>query len=150
MLAALDNTTIRHIVSHCFRGRLLRGRTVILVVRTNLYWSIEVYSVYPTQSNNVNAVFSLAGWVVEMGHGGVILHSGCPTELDRAAHKYDLAELVQEVETKKELTPTSTPPTKRLTRKFEKSPIVKAEEIREGHVGWGPCESLCAIACIGR
>ncbi|KAI0686602.1 P-loop containing nucleoside triphosphate hydrolase protein [Earliella scabrosa] len=124
VLAALDNTTIRHIVSHCFRGRLLRGRTVIMV------------------SNNVNAVFSLAGWVVEMGHGGVILHSGCPTELDRAAHKYDLAELVQEVETKKELTPTSTPPTKRLTRKFEKSPIVKAEEIREGHVGWGPLTLL--------
>ncbi|TFK86638.1 P-loop containing nucleoside triphosphate hydrolase protein [Polyporus arcularius HHB13444] len=54
VLAALDNSTVMHIVNQCLRGELLRGRTVLLV------------------SNNVAVVRPHADHVYEMLPGGII------------------------------------------------------------------------------
>ncbi|KAI5120846.1 hypothetical protein M0805_007033 [Coniferiporia weirii] len=54
-LAAVDMHTAQHIVEHCFRGDLMRGRTVILV------------------THHISLCLSTASYIVELSGGKVIL-----------------------------------------------------------------------------
>lgn len=63
VLSALDVHTSRHIVEECFKGDLLRGRTVILV------------------THHVSMVSPVADFVVHLGMGGNIVSQGACDEV---------------------------------------------------------------------
>ncbi|KAI0752922.1 P-loop containing nucleoside triphosphate hydrolase protein [Daedaleopsis nitida] len=115
VLAALDNTTVRHIVTRCLNGELLHDRTVLLV------------------SNNINAVLPVAKRVVEMGPGGTIVRNEQPTDEERASYGYDLIDPVEELPLQGPRQAAPEP-----TKLSESSKPAKAEEIKEGHIGWDP------------
>ncbi|PIL29209.1 ATP-binding cassette transporter [Ganoderma sinense ZZ0214-1] len=116
VLAALDIHTGRWIVEKCFKGDLVRGRTIILV------------------THNVALVQPIADFVVALGNDGRIVSQG---SLERAL-KED-SELLEELKTDEDTTKhvnydVDTVQVGRQPKKDGK--LVVAEEIGEGNVGW--------------
>jgi ABC-type methionine transport system ATPase subunit len=69
-LAALDTQTAKHIVDHCLQGDVLRGRTVILVVRSVPVILMFIFKVV-YQTHNLALTSNVAEFVVEVKDGKI-------------------------------------------------------------------------------
>ncbi|EIW62518.1 multidrug resistance-associated ABC transporter [Trametes versicolor FP-101664 SS1] len=117
VLAALDVHTGRWIVDQCFKGDLVRGRTVLLV------------------SHNVALIRPIADFVVALGSDGRIASQGSPDKTLQHDSKL-LAELSTEEEQLKEVEQVLGKPELEAKDAQQNGKLVVAEEIKEGHVGW--------------
>ncbi|EJF61844.1 P-loop containing nucleoside triphosphate hydrolase protein [Dichomitus squalens LYAD-421 SS1] len=115
VLAALDVHTSRWIVDKCFKGDLIRGRTVILV------------------SHNVALIRPIANFLVALGSDGRVVSQG---SLDEALQKD--RELLEELKTEEALHQADTELERPNIDGHDTSDgkLVIAEEISEGRVGW--------------
>ncbi|TFY68446.1 hypothetical protein EVJ58_g1015 [Rhodofomes roseus] len=116
VLAALDVHTARWIVEKCFKGDLVRGRTVLLV------------------THNVSMASPIADYVVALGTDGRISSQGSianALERDRklaAEVAKEEAEIEKAEATVDEQAPEEVPK--------EDGKLVVEEEVAVGHVGW--------------
>ncbi|KAI0685987.1 hypothetical protein BC835DRAFT_1420713 [Cytidiella melzeri] len=115
VLAALDVHTSRWIVNKCFKGDLLRGRTVILV------------------THNVAMAGPLADFVVSLNTDGHIVSQGSVS--DAIAKDSKLVEEIKHEEEAVELD-ESEDATEDKPVEEKKGKLVVAEEIAHGHVSW--------------
>ncbi|KAI0258771.1 hypothetical protein BC834DRAFT_974833 [Gloeopeniophorella convolvens] len=117
VLAALDVHTAKWVVNKCFKGDLIRGRTVLLV------------------THNVALVSPIADYVVSLGGDGTIL--SCGTVSDALAKDKSLsAEIAEEeaiLEKSKEEVDAEKPD-ENVKKAVGK--LILEEETAEGHVGW--------------
>ncbi|KAF9555324.1 multidrug resistance-associated ABC transporter [Agrocybe pediades] len=116
IFAALDVHTSSHIIENCFKGDLIKGRTILLV------------------THNIALASPIADFIVTVGIDGRVKSQG--KELS-AALKHNPA-LKQEAEFDQEATEIGQaeldlPPTKPAEQDGK---LVIAEEIAEGHVTW--------------
>jgi ABC-type multidrug transport system fused ATPase/permease subunit len=109
VLAALDVHTARWIVEKCFKGDLIRGRTVLLV------------------THNVAMASPLADYVVSLGMDGRVASRG--SALDAIALSPEVVEDIPDEKKKIEEGPDA-------TAKQSDGKLIVAEEIAEGHVSW--------------
>ncbi|KAI0080061.1 P-loop containing nucleoside triphosphate hydrolase protein [Panus rudis PR-1116 ss-1] len=117
VLAALDVHTSRWIVDKCFKGDLLRGRTVILV------------------THNVAMTSPIAEFVVSLGSDGRVLSQGTLSKA-LAKNKKLAVELKEETEEiQKHEDEIDQPDEPDVPAKSDGKLIVD-EEIALGHVGW--------------
>jgi ABC-type glutathione transport system ATPase component len=120
VLAALDVHTSKWIVDKCFKGDLLRGRTVLLV------------------THNVAMTSSIADFVVSLGTDGRIRSQG--TVADALAHNKALAkELAEEkaaLKAAENEVDAENPEEEGEVTKKKDGTLIVAEETQEGHVGW--------------
>ncbi|THH29810.1 hypothetical protein EUX98_g4362 [Antrodiella citrinella] len=117
VLAALDVHTARGIVEKCFRGELLRGRTVILV------------------THNVALAAPVADFVVALGADGRVVSQGSlssalakdkklESEVNKERQAIELEEqVIEEVTTGEAVTKP-------------KGQLIVEEEVALGHIGW--------------
>ncbi|KAF9813950.1 hypothetical protein IEO21_05386 [Rhodonia placenta] len=115
ILAALDVHTARHIMEHCFKGDLIRGRTILLV------------------THNVALATPVAGFIVAMGIDGRVYSQGSLSDAleDVTQLAKDIVEERQAAETAEDVTDKI-----EVSAKASKSgKLVVAEEIAIGHVG---------------
>ncbi|KIP05212.1 hypothetical protein PHLGIDRAFT_534838 [Phlebiopsis gigantea 11061_1 CR5-6] len=123
VLAALDVHTSRWIVDKCFKGDLIRGRTVILV------------------THNVALVSPIADFVVSL-HGGRITSQGSVSDALKTDHqlaeefKNDKEALELEVNEEHETDATDDPAATPAKTAPEEGKLVVAEEVAVGHVSW--------------
>ncbi|KAI0819312.1 multidrug resistance-associated ABC transporter [Trametes gibbosa] len=117
VLAALDVHTGRWIVDQCFKGDLIRERTVILV------------------SHNVALIRPIADFVVALGSDGHIASQG---SLDKTLREDGelLSELASEEELLKNTSEELNKPELEGKNASKNGKLVVAEEIKEGQVGW--------------
>ncbi|KAM5536848.1 hypothetical protein V8D89_009566 [Ganoderma adspersum] len=116
VLAALDVHTGRWIVEKCFKGDLVRGRTIILV------------------THNVALVEPIADFVVALGTDGRIASQG---SLERALKEDD--KLLEELKADEDAikhADDDVDQAKASAQPEKDGKLVVAEEIGEGHVGW--------------
>lgn len=138
VLAALDVHTAKWIVNKCFRGDLITGRTVLLVVSIVSSWLLYVELNF-VQTHNVTLTTSLADFVVTLGSNGqVSAQDSIPEALMKDAA---LAEEVEEEEeeVKKEEEVVDGKPEEEGKKK-PAGKLVLAEEIAIGSVSWASCE----------
>ncbi|EIN13416.1 P-loop containing nucleoside triphosphate hydrolase protein [Punctularia strigosozonata HHB-11173 SS5] len=130
VLAALDVHTSKWIVDKCFKGDLIRGRTVLLV------------------THNVAMASPIADFVVSLGSDGRILSQGTVSDA-LAKDKALKAEVVEEAKALEKVE-DEVDPEEDLDVAVEKKDgkLVLAEEIAEGHVGW-PALKLYASSLGG-
>ncbi|CAL1696210.1 unnamed protein product [Somion occarium] len=123
VLAALDVHTSRWIVDKCFRGDLMRGRTVILV------------------THNVALATPISDFVVSLGSDGRILSQG---SLSTALAKDQQlsAEAAKESEVIEKAEHEVDQETGDKTPKTTDGKLVTAEEVSEGHVSWSAMKLL--------
>ncbi|KAF8876201.1 hypothetical protein CPB84DRAFT_1853019 [Gymnopilus junonius] len=115
VLAALDVHTSAWIVDKCFRGDLVKGRTILLV------------------THNIALVGPIAGFVVSLGLDGSVKTQGT----DFSALLENDARLASEVEEEKKLLEESKEDTEEPAAKpSSDGKLVVAEEIKEGHITW--------------
>ncbi|KAI0371499.1 multidrug resistance-associated ABC transporter [Pilatotrama ljubarskyi] len=119
VLAALDVHTSKWIVDKCFKGELVRGRTVLLV------------------THNVAIASPIAEYVVSLGTDGRISSQGTLSKV-LAKDKKLFEELKEE---RKELKKAETEvdhvePDDEAAPKKADGKLVVAEEIAEGHISW--------------
>ncbi|KAI0052512.1 hypothetical protein FA95DRAFT_1675194 [Auriscalpium vulgare] len=117
VLAALDVHTARWIVDKCFKGDLIRGRTLLLV------------------THNVAMASPIAEYVVSLGLDGTIASRGSVSE---AISKDDilqeeLQEELQEIQADDKEIDAESPDEK---AKQADGKLILAEEVAEGHVSW--------------
>ncbi|KAI0819311.1 multidrug resistance-associated ABC transporter [Trametes gibbosa] len=117
VLAALDVHTGRWIVDHCFKGELLRGRTIILV------------------SHNVALTRPIADFVVVLGTDGRIASQGSFDKTLQDGVEL-LNELVLEEEQLKVASEVIDKPKLEAEDAQKNGKLIVAEEIKEGEVGW--------------
>ncbi|KAI0329604.1 multidrug resistance-associated ABC transporter [Cubamyces sp. BRFM 1775] len=119
VLAALDVHTARWIVDKCFKGDLLRGRTVLLV------------------THNVAMASPIADFVVSLGTDGRIASQGTLSKV-LAKDKKLSAELAEEREEMKKAEDEvdHVEPDDESAPKKSDGKLIVAEEIAEGHVSW--------------
>ncbi|KII86961.1 hypothetical protein PLICRDRAFT_275537 [Plicaturopsis crispa FD-325 SS-3] len=115
VLAALDVHTSKWIVDKCFRGDLLRGRTVLLV------------------THNVAMVSPIAQFVVSLGKDGEITSQGSVNEVLVQDHAFSLEMKENKAEIEAEHDIDSAAPSE--AEKEADGKLTVAEEIAEGHVG---------------
>ncbi|KAI0750650.1 hypothetical protein C8Q80DRAFT_1097969 [Daedaleopsis nitida] len=119
VLAALDVHTARWIVNKCFKGDLLRGRTVILV------------------THNVAMASPIADFVVSLGTDGRVQSQGSLSKVlakdDKLAE--ELAEEREEIEKAVHEIDAVQPDETDAPKKGD-GKLVVSEEISEGHVSW--------------
>ncbi|ETW87620.1 ABC transporter [Heterobasidion irregulare TC 32-1] len=117
VLAALDVHTARWIVDKCFKGDLIRGRTVLLV------------------THNVAMASPIAEYVVSLGLDGKVASRG--SVLDALAHDNALSKEVSEevVAIEKADTEIDSEEPDNANKKAD-GKLTVAEEIHEGHVSW--------------
>ncbi|TCD61149.1 hypothetical protein EIP91_008843 [Steccherinum ochraceum] len=119
VLAALDVHTAKWIVDRCFRGELLRGRTVILV------------------THNIALASPVADFVVSLGTDGRVLSKGT---LSSALAKDKTLQLEvnkeREALEKEEHTVEHTEAEDTNPPKQPGGQLVVEEEVAMGHVGW--------------
>ncbi|KAI0028294.1 hypothetical protein K488DRAFT_80756 [Vararia minispora EC-137] len=118
VLAALDVHTARWIVDKCFKGDLVRGRTVVLV------------------THNVSMASPIADFVVSLGTDGQIASRGSVSDalaLDErlAKEAKEEAQLIEKDE--QGLVDEEEPDDK---AKQADGKLIVAEEVAEGHVSW--------------
>ncbi|KAJ8520559.1 hypothetical protein ONZ45_g2613 [Pleurotus djamor] len=131
ILAALDVHTAKWIVDKCFRGDLIKDRTIILV------------------THNVAMTTPIAHFVVSLGADGRIANQGEASEV--IAHDQELEkELKEERETlaKTEEIVDDAVPAPEDDKKVA-GKLIAAEEIEVGHVGW-PAVRLYLVALGGK
>ncbi|KIP03407.1 hypothetical protein PHLGIDRAFT_242940 [Phlebiopsis gigantea 11061_1 CR5-6] len=120
VLAALDVHTSRWIVNKCFKGDLIRGRTVLLV------------------THNVAMASPLADFVVSLADGHIVSQGSVSDALkqdDKLAEEYKHEEEALELEENEDIEATgSAEPEAPAPAKEGK--LVVAEEIAIGHVSW--------------
>lgn len=122
MLAALDVHTAKWIVDKCFKGDLLRDRTVLLV------------------THNIALASPIADFVVSLASDGHILSQGTLSKA-LAKNKKLANELKEEVDELKkaegeiDFEEPSTD-TEAETKPKSDGKLIVAEEVAEGHVGW--------------
>ncbi|TCD61578.1 hypothetical protein EIP91_008233 [Steccherinum ochraceum] len=122
VLAALDVHTAKSIVEKCFRGELLRGRTVVLI------------------THNVALMSPVADFVVSLGTDGRVLSQGT---LDSALARD--RKLESEVNKEREASEKEEQTVKPIVAEGVDAPkkpnglLVVVEEIAVGHVGWSAC-----------
>ncbi|TBU53541.1 hypothetical protein BD310DRAFT_937787 [Dichomitus squalens] len=119
VLAALDVHTARWIVDKCFKGDLLRGRTVILV------------------THNVAITSPIADFVVSLGSDGRVASEGT---LSKALAKdqtlsREFGDQREELK-KSEGEVDAVEPDDEVAPKKGDGKLIVAEEISEGHVSW--------------
>lgn len=138
-MAALDVHTGRWIVDQCFKGDLLRGRTIILVVRidmSTLHVSLIIY-IYK-QSHNVALTRPIADFVVALGTDGRIASQG---SFDKAVEDRD--ELLNQLALGEEQLKAASKAIDKIEAAAEDAQkngkLIVAEEIKEGEVGWDTC-----------
>ncbi|OSX68144.1 hypothetical protein POSPLADRAFT_1043275 [Postia placenta MAD-698-R-SB12] len=115
ILAALDVHTAHHIMEHCLKGDLIRGRTILLV------------------THNVALATPVAGFIVAMGTDGRVSSQGSLSDAleDVTQLAKDIVEERQAAETAEDVTDKI-----EVSAKASKSgKLVVAEEIAIGHVG---------------
>ncbi|KAH9169370.1 P-loop containing nucleoside triphosphate hydrolase protein [Lactarius sanguifluus] len=111
VLAALDVHTVRWVVEKCFKGDLIRGRTVLLV------------------THNVAIAYPIADYVVSLGLDGRITNHGSVS--DAFTKDKTFAKVLAE----------SSRAIKGDGKKIDvEEPLILAEESAYGHVGWDPRE----------
>ncbi|KDQ56808.1 hypothetical protein JAAARDRAFT_36283 [Jaapia argillacea MUCL 33604] len=117
VLAALDVHTSKWIVDKCFRGDLIRGRTVILV------------------THNVALASPAASFVISLGSDGRILSQGSVSDaLAKDQHlSAEVAQEKAEIDKAEEELDSAEPAAE---GKKGDGKLVVAEEIAEGHVSW--------------
>ncbi|KAI9444468.1 hypothetical protein H4582DRAFT_1805817 [Lactarius indigo] len=117
VLAALDVHTARWIVDNCFKGDLIRGRTILLV------------------THNVAMASPLADYVVSLGKDGRIASRGSVSDAlkkDKTLAK-ELAEGTRAIKDDEKKIDGPEPDE---TAKPTDGKLILAEEIAEGHVSW--------------
>ncbi|KAI9434157.1 hypothetical protein H4582DRAFT_2081171 [Lactarius indigo] len=117
VLAALDVHTARWIVEKCFKGDLIRGRTVLLV------------------THNVAMASPLADYVVSLGKDGQIASRGSVSDVlkkDKTLAK-ELAKGARAIKENEEKIDSVKPDE---TVKSANGKLILTEEIAEGHVSW--------------
>lgn len=133
VLAALDVHTARWIVDKCFKGDLVRGRTVLLV------------------THNVAMASPIAHYVVSLGADGQVLSRGSVSDamaMDKTlAHEVEEeAQIIEKTET--EVVDAEEPDAK---AKQADGKLIVAEEVAEGHISWAarkyPKAFRCVLAC---
>lgn len=139
VLAALDVHTAKWIVDKCFKGDLIEGRTIILVVRPTISTNSSIS--HSTQTHNVAMASPIADFVVSIGADGRILSQGTLSKA-LASNKKLSAELKEESDEirKADDEVDATEPDEPAKKGDGK--LVVAEEIAEGHVGWPACELI--------
>ncbi|KAF8557389.1 P-loop containing nucleoside triphosphate hydrolase protein [Imleria badia] len=121
VFAALDVHTSQWIVNHCFRGNLVKGRTIILV------------------THNVSLVNNIARYVVTLDSEGQV-QSHEPLKAGDGGD-INVTDTDQSSELEVDNPPSDTTSTLGNTIPsggVEGGILTKAEEIAEGHVGWSP------------
>ncbi|KAI0258843.1 P-loop containing nucleoside triphosphate hydrolase protein [Gloeopeniophorella convolvens] len=117
VLAALDVHTAKWVVNKCFKGDLIKGRTVLLV------------------THNMALVSPIADYVVSLGGGGTIL--SCGTVSDALANDKSLSVELAEEEAILEKTEEEIDGEKPdENAKKAAGKLILEEEIAEGHVSW--------------
>ncbi|KAH9028052.1 ABC transporter type 1, transmembrane domain-containing protein [Lactarius deliciosus] len=117
VLAALDVHTARWIVEKCFKGDLIRGRTILLV------------------THNIAMASPLADYVVSLGKDGRIASRGSISDAlkkDKALEK-ELHESIRVIEDNEKKIDSEEP---NETAKSADGKLILAEEIAEGNVSW--------------
>ncbi|KAI1795060.1 hypothetical protein LXA43DRAFT_1080347 [Ganoderma leucocontextum] len=119
VLAALDVHTSKWIVDKCFKGDLLRGRTVILV------------------THNVAMASPIADFVVSLGTDGRVTSQGTLSKVLAKDHKLseEVAEEREELKKADDEVDAVEPDSEDAPKKSD-GKLVVAEEISEGHVSW--------------
>ncbi|TCD64624.1 hypothetical protein EIP91_003858 [Steccherinum ochraceum] len=118
VLAALDVHTAKWIVEKCFKGDLIKGRTVILV------------------THNIALMRPVASFVVSLGLDGTVTNSGTLTKV-LAKDSQLFAELEsEENELAQEDVDVVERPSSKEVAKTVDGKLVVAEEIAVGRVGW--------------
>ncbi|EKM56946.1 uncharacterized protein PHACADRAFT_172648 [Phanerochaete carnosa HHB-10118-sp] len=121
VLAALDVHTSRWIVNKCFKGDLIRGRTVLLV------------------THNVAMVSPLAEFVVSLQDGHIVSQGSVGDALKKDVQleeELKHEEEVIELDEAEEATADSADPANPGAPGKKDGKLVVAEEIAVGHVGW--------------
>ena len=121
-MAALDVHTAKWIVDKCFKGDLLRDRTVLLV------------------THNVALASPVADFVVSLGSDGRILSQGTLSKA-LAKNKKLANEMKEETDELKKAEgeidfEEPTTDTEADTKPKSDGKLIVAEEVAEGHVGW--------------
>ncbi|KAH9986083.1 hypothetical protein BJV74DRAFT_845474 [Russula compacta] len=118
VLAALDVHTARWIVEKCFKGDLIRGRTVLLV------------------THNVAMASPFADYVVSLGLDGRVVGRGSVSDAvtEDIGLAAELVKGVQAIENDEKKIDQEEPD---ATAKQADGKLIMAEEIVEGHVSWG-------------
>ncbi|KAH9056241.1 hypothetical protein EDB87DRAFT_1676120 [Lactarius vividus] len=117
VLAALDVHTARWIVEKCFKGDLIRGRTILLV------------------THNVAMATPLADYVVSLGKDGLIASRGSVSDalkMDETLAN-ELAEGTRAIKDEEEEIDSEEPDG---TARPADGKLILAEEISEGNVSW--------------
>ena len=129
-MAALDVHTAKWIVDKCFKGDLLRDRTVLLV------------------THNVALASPVADFVVSLGSDGRILSQGTLSKA-LAKNKKLANEMKEETDELKKAEgeidfEEPTTDTEADTKPKSDGKLIVAEEVAEGHVGW-PARTLLIL-----
>ncbi|KDR83043.1 hypothetical protein GALMADRAFT_866150 [Galerina marginata CBS 339.88] len=116
VLAALDVHTSTWIVNHCFRGELVKGRTVLLV------------------THNIALVTPVVGFIVSLGLDGAVRTQ----ETDIKNSLFHDSSLAQELELGREILEIAEQEVPSLMKKDQAvdGKLIMKEEIAEGHVTW--------------
>ncbi|KAI0691343.1 hypothetical protein BC835DRAFT_1360883 [Cytidiella melzeri] len=129
VLAALDVHTSKWIVEKCFKGDLLKGRTILLA------------------THNVLLVRPIAEFVVSLGADGRIVTQGSPSDGDEISVETQEEQNAMETATTKESSDPIEPinavevpklETPRTSNTSSIGKLIVAEEISRGRVGWSP------------
>ena len=80
LTSSQDVHTSRWVVEKCLQGDLVKGRTVLMVVSTNLYPEFDEPDI-ALQSHNLALTAPLADFMVSMGPNGLIQAKGSPAEV---------------------------------------------------------------------
>ncbi|KAH9053585.1 hypothetical protein EDB87DRAFT_1825596 [Lactarius vividus] len=119
VLAALDVHTVRWVVEKCFKGDLIRGRTVLLV------------------THNVAIAYPIADYVVSLGLDGRITNHGSVSDAFTKDKTFvrGLAESSRAIEGDGNKIDAEEPD--KTTARVD-GKLILAEESAYGHVGWDP------------
>ncbi|KAJ7067894.1 hypothetical protein C8F01DRAFT_1116132 [Mycena amicta] len=117
VLAALDVHTSKHIVEHCFRGDLVKGRTIILV------------------THNVALASPIADFVVTIGANGRIKSQGTVAEALRQDSAF-AKEVVAEKQVLEQVVDLEPTPTESKKDGNKDGKLILEEELQIGRVQW--------------
>jgi hypothetical protein len=149
VLAALDVHTARWVVEKCFKGDLIRGRTVLLVVSEYGSFTLSLLTVdIPLQTHNVAMASPLADYVVSFSRDGRVASHG--SALNAVAESLTVSpELVEGTLNEEKRTDDQGLD---ATAKQADGKLIVAEEIAEGQVSWDACNCQFYIysGCIGK
>ena len=132
-----DVHTSRWVVNKCFKGDLLKGRTIILVVRTTTLRRLVLFLSPSLQTHNVALTAPLAKFILSMGPNGTVQSKGAPVDIlgenpeleKEVTHEAAALELDEEEDDVGE-TATADP---------KEGKLIIAEEIAIGRVGRSAC-----------